>query len=116
MGLTYELDVANMTAAKYGGGGGIGPTHGFIHGAYPNINVIESFPFAAEGNSADVADLHGVGGMGASMSSQTNAYLCGGFPATDRIQRYPTAAGTAGAGSDHGNLLSSVFNSSGGFL
>lgn len=110
------LDVANMTAAKYGGGGGIGPTHGFIHGAYPNINVIESFPFAAEGNSADVADLHGVGGMGASMSSQTNAYLCGGFPATDRIQRYPTAAGTAGAGSDHGNLLSSVFNSSGGFL
>ena len=109
-------DVSNMTAAKYGGGGGIGPTHGFLHGGYPpNINVIESFPFAAEGNSADVADLHEARGAGASMSSQTNAYLCGGYP-SDKIQRYPTAAGTAGAGTDHGNLLASVFNSSGGFL
>ena len=108
-------DVADMTAAKYGGGGGIGPTHGFLHGGnLPGLNVIESFPFASEGNSADVANLHTNGGLGASMSSQENAYLCGG--ATNQIQRYPTTAGTAGAGTDHGDLLSTVFNTSGGFL
>jgi hypothetical protein len=109
-------DVGDMTVAKYGAGGGIGATHGFIHGSWPATNTLEAFPFASEGNASDIGNLHSAFGIGASFSSQTHAYHGGGY-SNDNIYKYTTAGAAGNIMSDYGgNWSAAYFNTSGGFL
>ena len=110
-------DVGDMTAAKSGMGGGIGPTHGFIHGRWPSANnVLEAFPFASEGNSSDIGDLNTPFGIGASFSSQTHAYHGGGY-SNDNIYKYTTEGASGNTMSDYGgNWSAAYFNTAGGFV
>lgn len=107
-------DSGDLVASIYGHVGSFGPTHGFFAGSYPTTNVIQSFPFASGGNTTDVADMNLAAGMSAGSTSYSHGYIGGGYP-TDQLQKYPTAAGTAGAGSKVGDLLSTTWRTSGGF-
>ena len=57
-----------------------GLSHGYASGGLVPIqtNVIDKFPFAADGNATDVGDLTGIRRAAAGISSYINGYVAGG--------------------------------------
>ena len=91
-------DVGNMLAEKayIAGGGTSSPTHGYIHGGFPQVNTIQKFSTSVDGDATDVGDLtshvaasYAHGGA----QSEDHGYVIGGYDVTgDNIQKYSFAS------------------------
>lgn len=94
-----------------------GTNNGFVMGGNPPIlNVIEKYPFASDGNGADVGDLTGALYQLSAASSGDNIYTQGGYDPTvpgaiDRIEKISTSVD--GNSTDVANLLA-PYRSGGG--
>ena len=68
-------------------------THGYAHGGYNGINVIQKFTFAADNNATDVGDLVVAGDYCIGSSSTTHGYAAGNRNAPQNtIERYSFSA------------------------
>ena len=91
-------DVGNMLAEKayIQGGGTSSPTHGYIHGGFPQVNTIQKFSTSVDGDATDVGDL--TSHVAASYShggaqSEDHGYVIGGYDVTgDNLQKYSFAS------------------------
>lgn len=93
--------------------GNYGPTHGFYVGGKPGyVNVIQSFPFASEGDGAtDVGDLTTNLAQSMDSSSTTHGYQAGGRTPTtiNTIQKFATTGSGANA-TDVGDLATTAYD------
>lgn len=83
-----------------------GSNYGYASGGVTRTNVIDKFPFAADGNATDVGDLVQAIYGAAGHSSSESGYLSGGNTSpgsTDTIQKFPFS--TDSNSTDVGNLL-----------
>ena len=72
-------DVGNLLSSSYNqAGGSSSPSHGYVIGAYPKINVIQKFSFSVDGNSTDVGDLTQGRDAFSTGTSETHAYAASG--------------------------------------
>jgi len=103
------IDTTNGREIK----GNYGPTHGFVVGGRPGfVNVIQSFPFASEGDGAtDVADLTTNLANSMESSSTTHGYQAGGRTPTtvNTIQKFATTGSGANA-TDVGDLATTAYD------
>lgn len=102
-----------LTADKRNYRGNYGPTHGFFVGGYPpEVNVIQSFPFAADSSGAtDVANLTSNLRDASDSSSTTHGYQAGGKTPTtvNTIQKFATTGSGADA-TDVGDLATTAYD------
>lgn len=73
VGRQYQTGQSSSTKG-YNSGGYTGPS-----GSPPGTNVIDSFPFATDGNATDVGDLTVVRHEASGQSSSTHGYTSGGY-------------------------------------
>ena len=100
-------DVGDLSRARYGVVGCSSTTNGYALGGLPGTpEVVDRFPFAASANASDIGDITGfnpgaVSTMG-SASSSTTAYIMGGNPYRNMIEKMPFASdgSTTDAGAD----------------
>jgi len=72
-----------------------GTVSGYTSGGHPlNSNVIDKFPFAADGNATDVGDLTVARNNVAGQSSDASGYTSGGYASGNRneIDKFPFAS------------------------
>ena len=95
--LGNAADVGDLSRARYGVAGCSSPTNGYAIGGLPATpEVVDRFPFAASANASDIGDITGfnpgaVSTMGTA-SSSTNAYIMGGNPYRNMIEKMPFAS------------------------
>lgn len=90
------FDFFSLPGTSAGGGGGSsfqGTVSGYTSGGSvpPNTNIIDKFPFAADGNATDVGDLTATNGSWAEQSSSTHGYATLGLaptPASNFINKF----------------------------
>lgn len=100
-------DVGDLSRANYGSAGCSSPTNGYVFGGAPtSVETVDRFPFAASANATDIGNIDGfnpgaVSTMG-SASSSTTAYIMGGNPYRNMIEKMPFASdgSTTDAGAD----------------
>jgi len=95
-------DVGDLTRARIGGAGQSSPVSGYTSGGLApwqqftpaNTNIIDKFPFAADGNATDVGDLTTARDRAAGQSSSESGYASGGAePAiVNTIDKFPFAS------------------------
>ena len=98
-------DVGNLTVGgpHSGGAGQSSDVSGYTSGGYVNgvnnINTIDKFPFASNGNATDVGDLTTIRQGAAGQSSSVNGYTSGGNstipggpPTYNIIDKFPFAS------------------------
>lgn len=109
-----STDVGDLTNTGAMGGAS-SPTHGYSFGAEPQVNVIQKFSTASDGNATDVGDLFNPNKFMAGASSSTHAYIAGGRTPppghTDTIEKVPFASD--GNATDVGNLANPVYDTTG---
>lgn len=79
-------DVGDLSLGRYDMQGGQSGEHGYTAGGVnpgnplgtPVVKVIDRFPFASDGNAADIGDVYGETYEFATQSAQTHGYLSGG--------------------------------------
>ena len=109
-----KWDTLTSGAAQAGSSGAATPSsarqgtnNGFVMGGTPPVsNVIEKYPFASDGNGADVGDLTESKYQLTAASSGDNIYTQGGYTgsaAVDKIEKISTS--TDGNATDVANLL-----------
>ena len=109
---TNATDVGDLTFVRRGSTGNSSTTHGYASGGSiggdPSTytNTIDKFPFAADTNSTDVADVLTSRATAAGTNSTTHGYQSGGFQNTptdpNQIEKFPFATDTNA--SDVGDL------------
>ncbi len=103
---TNATDVGDLSTSHLKPTGNSSETHGYVSGGNSN-NVINKFPFAADGNASDIGDLT-VGRYftaSAGANSTTHGYCAGGgWPAHNTIDKFSFSAD--GNATDVGNLTS----------
>lgn len=100
-------DVGDLTRTVYGAAGCSSPTNGYAFGGSPaSVETVDRFPFAASANATDIGNIDGfnpgaVATMG-SASSTTTAYIMGGNPYRNMVEKMPFASdgSTTDAGVD----------------
>ena len=101
-------DVGDLSRVGYGNAGCSSPTNCYVFGGDPTSAAerVDRFPFAASANASDIGNIDGfnpgaVKYMG-SASSSTTAYIMGGNPYRNMIEKMPFASdgSTADAGAD----------------
>lgn len=110
------VDAGDLLAATRMGSSAFSPTDGFHMAGYivpgSNLDTIQKFPFASDGNTADTnANILVTTRTAASCMSSTHGYVLGGYPSgptapgdyVDVIQKFPFASGSDAT--DVGNLL-----------
>ena len=94
-------DVGDLTLARERGSGQSSGVSGYASGGVNptlptvNANVIDKFPFAADGNATDVGDLTGTFRTNAGQSSENHGYSSGGHDGsafTNVIQKFSFAS------------------------
>ena len=93
-------DVGDITESKYYVAGQSSADHGYTSGGFaptlpsPRSNVIDKFPFSADGNATDVGDLTVAKNSMAGSSSGSFGYNAGGSlpPDTNVIEKFPFAS------------------------
>ena len=93
-------DVGDITQGKYYVAGQSSADHGYTSGGFaptlpsPYSNVIDKFPFAADGNATDVGDLTAARNSMAGSSSGSSGYNAGGSEPTNVniIEKFPFAS------------------------
>ena len=106
-----STDVGDLTNTGAMGGAS-SPTHGYSFGAEPQVNVIQKFSTASDGNATDVGDLFNPNKFMGGASSSTHGYSAGGRTPppghTDTIEKFSfTSDGNA---TDVGNLANPVYD------
>ena len=117
-------DIADLSVARYGGGGTFSGTHGYLSGGHGGpvlgeVNVIDKFPFAVDEDATDVGNLSVIRNTAAGQSSTTHGYTSGGmgqggFSFANRsnvIDRFPFATDTNAT--DVGNLTAGRYLAAG---
>ena len=106
-----STDVGDLTNTGAMGGAS-SPTHGYSLGAEPQVNVIQKFSTASDGNATDVGDLFNPNKFMAGASSSTHGYSAGGRTPppghTDTIEKFSFSSD--GNATDVGNLANPVYD------
>lgn len=111
------VDSGDLTQERDKGIGLSSTTHGYTSGGIPssgpntNVNTIDKFPFASNGNASDVGDLTQARYSAAGQSSTTHGYTSGGivyppFAYRNTIDKFPFSSDTNAT--DVGDLLNNV--------
>jgi hypothetical protein len=83
----------SSTVSGYASGGSSGLP---VAVSFPNVNIIDKFPFATDANATDVGDLTQARRFTAGQSSTVSGYTSGGnappSPALNRIDKFPFAS------------------------
>ena len=98
-----------LTSSRYYNVGTSSLVDGYSSGGLPSgSNVVEKFPFAAEGNASDVGDLTWATQRAAGLSSETDMYIGGGgIPTTNYKNKISFASG--GNGVSVGNMKTAAY-------
>ena len=104
-----------MTVAYFAAAGHSSSESGYTSGGEPYLNVIEKFPFAADGNAIDVGDISEVNIYAGSQSSTASGYRSAGFSPlyayVNTIVKFPFASD--GITTDVGDLTAARMSPAG---